>query len=315
MDGVNVVTTEKLRELSAINNTLHEFLLIEEQKPSEASIVSHVILKADIRDSTTLTRTLYERGLNPASYFSLNFFDPVNKLLPKYAATKVFIEGDALILALFERDGEQGFGVGKTCMLAKEMIQIVRAYNEQAIKSGLPNLELGLGICFQDSAPMYLMDGAHRIMISKALNESDRLSGCSKGARRFVTRETPFNVFSFQTVDDSDTGGMPDEFLVRYNIGGIHINAVAFAKLQKEISLQEHEMDVPMIWGTQKIKLYSGVVPVERGIFHKILVREGTIARVDGSTFAFEGWTDKKYYEVVVNDALYDQLSSAFPLN
>jgi hypothetical protein len=315
MDGVNVVTTDKLRELSAINNTLHEFLLPEEQKPSEASIVSHVILKADIRDSTTLTRTLYERGLNPASYFSLNFFDPVNKLMPKYSATKVFIEGDALILALFERDGEQGFGVGKTCMLAKEMIQIVRAYNDQAIKSGLPSLELGLGICFQDSAPMYLMDGSHRIMISKALNESDRLSGCSKGARRFITRETPFNVFSFQTVDDSDTGGMPDEFLVRYNIGGIHINAVAFEKLRKEISLQEHTIEVPMIWGPEKIKVYSGVVPVERGIFHKILLREGTIARVDGSTFAFEGWTDKKYYEVVVNDALYEQLASAFPLN
>jgi hypothetical protein len=315
MDGVNVVTTDKLRELSAINNTLHEFLLPEEQKPSEASIVSHVILKADIRDSTTLTRTLYERGLNPASYFSLNFFDPVNKLLPKYTATKVFIEGDALILALFERDGEQGFGVGKTCMLAKEMIQIVRAYNEQAIKSGLPNLELGLGICFQDSAPMYLMDGSHRIMISKALNESDRLSGCSKGARRFITRETPFNVFSFQTVDDSDTGGMPDEFLVRYNIGGIHINSVAFEKLRKEISLREHVIEVPMIWGPEKVKLYSGVVPVERGIFHKILLREGTIARVDGSTFAFEGWTDKKFYEVVVNDALYERLANAFPVS
>jgi hypothetical protein len=315
MDGVNVVTNEKLRELSAINNTLHEFLLTEEQKPSEASIVSHVILKADIRDSTTLTRTLYERGLNPASYFSLNFFDPVNKLLPKYSATKVFIEGDALILALFEREGDQSFGVGKTCMLAKEMIQIVRAYNEQAIKSGLPNLELGLGICFQDSAPMYLMDGTHRIMISKALNESDRLSGCSKGARRFVTRETQFSVFSFQTVDDSDTGGMPDEFLVRYNIGGIHINSVAFEKLRKEISLQEHVIELPLIWGPEKTKLYSGVVPVERGIFHKILVREGTIARVDGSSFAFEGWTDKKFYEVVVNDALYEQLASAFPLN
>jgi hypothetical protein len=315
MDGINFIVTDKLRELSSINNTLHEFLLPEEQKPSEASITAHVILKADIRDSTTLTKTLYERGLNPASYFSLNFFEPVNKLLPKYQATKVFIEGDALILALFERDGEQGFGVGKTCMLAKEMIQIVRAYNEQAIKSGLPSLELGLGICFQDSAPMYLMDGSHRIMISKALNESDRLSGCSKGARRFVTRETPFSVFSFQTVDDADTGGMPDEFLVRYNIGGIHINSVAFEKLRKEISLQEHVIEVPMIWGPEKIKLYSGVVPVERGIFHKILVREGTIARVDGSTFAFEGWTDKKFYEVVVNDSLYEQLASAFPLN
>jgi hypothetical protein len=311
MDGVNVITNEKLRELSAINNTLHEFLLPEEQKPSEASITSHVILKADIRDSTTLTKTLYERGLNPASYFSLNFFEPVNKLLPKYQATKVFIEGDALILALFEREGEQGFGVGKTCILAKEMIQIVSAYNEQAKASGLPNLELGLGICHQESAPMYLMDGQHRIMISKALNESDRLSGCSKGARRFVTKETPFNVFSFQTVDDADTGGMPDEFLVRYNIGGIHINAVAFEKLKKEISLKEHVVNAPMLWGQETLKFHSGLVPVERGIFHKILVREGTIARVDGSTFAFEGWTDKKFYEVVVNDVLYDKLVPA----
>ena len=37
----------------------------------------------------------------------MNFFDPVNKLLPKYSAGKVFIEGDAIILALFEREGDQ----------------------------------------------------------------------------------------------------------------------------------------------------------------------------------------------------------------
>jgi hypothetical protein len=162
---------------------------------------------------------------------------------------------------------------------------------------------------------MYLMDGSHRIMISKALNESDRLSGCSKGARKFVTRETPFSVFSFQTVEDSDTGGMPDEFLVRYNIGGIHINAIAFAKLQKEIALKEFVAEVPMIWGPEKVKLYAGVVPVEKGIFHKIIVREGIIARVDGATFAHEGWTEKKYYEVVVNDQVYEKLASAFPAN
>jgi hypothetical protein len=152
-------------------------------------------------------------------------------------------------------------------------------------------------------------------MISKALNESDRLSGCSKGARKFVTRETAFNVFSFQTVDDADTGGMPDEFLVRYNIGGIHINAVAFEKLKKEISLREFVAEVPMIWGPEKVKLYAGVVPVEKGIFHKIIVREGTIARVDGTTFAHEGWTEKKYYEIVVNDLVYEKLAAAFPAN
>jgi len=314
LDGVNVISSDKLRELSAINNTLYEFLLPEEQKPTEATVVRHIILKADIRDSTTLTRTLYERGLNPASYFSLNFFDPVNKLLPKYDAMKVFIEGDALILALFEREGEQGVGVGKTCILAKEMVQIVHAYNDQSKAAGLPTLELGLGICYQDSAPMYLMDGSHRIMISKALNESDRLSGCSKGARKYLggTGDNLFNVYSFQTVEDADTAGMPDEFLIRYNIGGIHINALAFAKLQSEISLKLHELELPMIWDKETVKLYSGLVPLGQGIFHKIVVREGLIAHVDARDFSLKRWTEKKYYEVCVNEIVYEYLDSEF---
>ncbi|HUS18838.1 MAG TPA: hypothetical protein VMZ25_04265 [Terriglobales bacterium] len=314
MDTVNVISNDKLRELSAINNTLYEFMLPEEQKQSDHTVVSHVILKADIRDSTTLTRTLYERGLNPASYFSLNFFDPVNKLLPKYDATKVFIEGDALILALFDREGEQNFAVAKTCMLAKEMVQIVRAYNEQSQKQGLPTLELGLGICFQDSAPMYLMDGTHRIMISKALNESDRLSGCSKGARKYLqnAEATPFNVYSFQTVEDKDTGGIPDEFLIRYNIGGIHINGAAFEKLQKEISLKEHMVELAMPYGHQKVKLFSGMVPVGQGIFHKIIVREGHIPHVDFQDYTLKKWTDKNYYEVVINESIYQQMEKEF---
>ncbi|MEO6119405.1 MAG: hypothetical protein ABIP12_01845 [Terriglobales bacterium] len=314
MDTVNVINNEKLRELSAINNTLYEFMLPEEQKQAEHTVVSHVILKADIRDSTTLTRTLYERGLNPASYFSLNFFDPVNKLLPKYDATKVFIEGDALILALFDREGEQNFGVGKTCMLAKEMVQIVRAYNEQSQKQGLPTLELGLGICFQESAPMYLMDGTHRIMISKALNESDRLSGCSKGARKYLANAEamPFNVYSFQTVEDEATGGIPDEFLIRYNIGGIHINRAAFEKLKQEISLKEHAIEMPMQFGHQKVHLYSGMVPVAQGIFHKIIIREASIPHVDFQNYSLKKWTDKKYYEVVVNESVYAQLEKEF---
>ena len=123
-DTVNVLSSDKFRELSAVNNTLYEFLLPEEQKPAEEKVVDHVILKADIRESTTLTRTLFERGLNPASYFSLNFYDPINKLLPKYGARKVFIEGDAIILAMFEREGEPAVGVAQTCVLAKEIIEV-----------------------------------------------------------------------------------------------------------------------------------------------------------------------------------------------
>lgn len=307
LESVNVIGNEKLRELSAINSTLYEFLLPDEQKPAEEKVIDHIILKADIRDSTMLTRTLFERGLNPASYFSLNFYEPINKLLPKYSATKVFIEGDAVILAMFEHEGLNEFGVSRCCMLAREMIDIVNGYNEKSTASGLPALELGIGICFQDSAPMYLMDGNSRIMISKALNESDRLSGCTKGARKFVERRSiPFNVFSFQTVEDKDTGGIPEEFLMRFNIGGIHINVAAFEKMRSEISLREHVVDLPMLWGMQKVKLYSGLVPVAPGVFHRIVVREGIIPHIDATAFTIKNWTDRKYYEVCTAKSVYD---------
>jgi hypothetical protein len=311
LDGVNVTGNEKLRELSAINHTLYEFLLPEEQKPAEEKVIHHVILKADIRDSTTLTRTLSERGLNPASYFSLNFYEPVNKLLAKYRAAKVFIEGDAVILALFGYEGDSSPAVARTCVLAREMISIVRAYNEQSQKAGLPMLELGIGICFQDSAPLYLMDGSTRIMISKALNESDRLSSCNKGARRFLAgTESLFNVYAFKTVEDEDTGGNPDEFLMRYNVGGINMNEAAFQKLQQEISLQLYEAELPTLWEKETVRLYSGLVPLGGQMFHRIVVREGRIPHIEASDFSFKDWTERRYYEVCTSDAIYEYVES-----
>lgn len=311
MESVNVLATERFRELSAINNTLYEFLLPEEQKPSEEKVIHHVVLKADIRESTTLTRTLLEKGLNPASYFSLNFYDPINKLLPKYAAKKVFIEGDALILALFEREGEPALGVAQTCVLAKEIIQVVTAYNERSLTAGLPSLELGIGISYQDSAPMYLMDGNKQIMISKALNESDRLSSCSKGIRRLLEdRELLFNVFSFKAVEDADTGGNPDEFLLRYNVGGIHINEAAFLKLRSEISLQAFDVKVPMIWNKSAVRVYAGMVPLGQGSFHQIIIREGQIAHVDARDFSLKEITGRPYYEVCTHAKIYQAIES-----
>ena len=184
LDSINLVANEKIRQLSAMNGTLYQFLLPDEQKSGEEKVVRHVIIKADIRDSSRLTRSLLERGMNPASYFSLNFYDPVNKLLTKYGAVKVFLEGDAIILAILEREGEPGLGVGRASVLAREIIEIVRGYNQLVERAGLPGIELGVGISYQDSAPMYLMDGEQRIMISDALNESDRLSSCSKRVRK-----------------------------------------------------------------------------------------------------------------------------------
>jgi class 3 adenylate cyclase len=309
MDSGNLIGNWKIRELSAMNGTLYEFLLPEEQKPSEDKVLRHVILKADIRDSSRLTRSLLEQGMNPASYFSLNFYDPVNKLLAKYGARKVFVEGDAIIVALLEHEGEAPLAVSRACVLAREIIDIVRGYNHLLERAGLPGLELGTGISFQDSAPMYLLDGEQQIMISDALNESDRLSSCNKRVRKAIAGvEGPFNVYAFQTVKDADAGESPEDFILKYNLNGIRLSEAAFQRLQQEISLEPCHLDLPKLWGSEAFELQSGLVPVGHEIFKKILVRSSRIPQIDPHKFSLLHWTERRYYEVCSNPAIYAML-------
>lgn len=313
LDSINLIGNEKIRELSALNGTLYELLLANEaQRPAEEKILHHVVIKADVRDSTRLTRSLIERGMNPASYFSLNFYDPVNKLLAKYGATKVFLEGDAIILALFEREGEAGLAVSKACVLAREMTGIVRGYNQLLTKAGLPSLELGIGISYQNSAPLYLVDGEQRVMISDALNESDRLSSCNKRVRKPLERlGSPFNVYAFQIVSDADAGENTEDFVLNYNLSGIRMSAAAFAKLKSEISLESCQHRLPELWGSEKFRLYRGLVPLGGGIFRSIVVRESRIAQVEARTFSLQQWTERPFYEVCSNPAVYEAVEGA----
>jgi hypothetical protein len=313
-DSVNLVATDKLRELSRMNGTLYEFLLPDErQQPEEERVLRHVVLKADVRDSTRLTRTLMDKGLNPASYFSLNFYDPVNKLLGKYGAQKVFLEGDAIILAILERAGEPGLAVSRACVLAREIIEIVRGYNELMQRSGMPGLELGVGITLQESAPLYLMDGERQIMISEALNESDRLSSCNKGARKVMESQAgPFHVYVFQAADaeGASESAAPEDSVVSYNLGGIRMNEAAFRKLEQEISLVPLAVKLPPSASSDKgeYRLSSGTVPVDRDIFRKIVVRESRIPKVNPEDFSVQSWTDRTYYEICTDPAIYAAL-------
>jgi hypothetical protein len=315
MDSVNLVSTEKLRELSRMNGTLYEFLLPDEQpeQPEEERVLRHVVLKADVRDSTRLTRTLMEQGLNPASYFSLNFYDPVNKLLGKYGAQKVFLEGDAIILAILEREGEPGLAVSRTCVLAREIIEIVRGYNQLMKRSGMPELSLGIGITLQESAPLYLMDGERQIMISEALNESDRLSSCNKKARKIMEPQAgPFHVYVFQSEEAAPPSedANPEDLVISYNLGGIRMNQAAFRKLEQEISLAPLAVKLPPAMASDKgeYRLSSGTVPVDRDIFRKIVVRESRVPRVHAEDFSVQGWTERTYYEVCTDPAIYAAL-------
>jgi class 3 adenylate cyclase len=312
LDSVNLVTNARLQELSRVNGTLYEFLLPEEQGETDSDrVLRHVVLKADVRDSTRLTRTMMDKGLNPASYFSLNFYDPVNKLLQKYGAQKVFLEGDAIILAILEREGEPGLAVSRMCVLAREIIEIVRGYNELMQRSGMPQLELGLGITLQEAAPLYLMDGEHQIMISEALNESDRLSSCNKRARKIMESQAgPFHVYAFQAAE-LDADGNPEDVILNFNLGGIRMNEGAFRKLQQEITLEPLRVKLPPSLASSdkgEYKLSSATVPVDKDIFRKIVVRESRIPRVNPADFSIQGWTDRSYYEICTDPAIYSAL-------
>src|SRR5438270_4353250 len=175
----------------------------------------------------------------------------------------------------------------------------------------MTGLKLGFGITQQESAPLYLMDGEHQIMISEALNESDRLSSCNKGARKVMESQAgPFHVYAFQSAEAA-AGANPEDSIISFNLGGIRMNEAAFRKLEQEISLVPLAVKLPhSIASSDKgeYKLFSATVPVDRDIFRKIVVRQSRIPRINPADFSVTGWTDRKYYEICTDPAIYAAL-------
>src|SRR5580700_2187628 len=311
MERINLVTTEQARELSRLNNRLYECVLQEEAKPQQDQVVSHVIIKADVRGSTKMTQDLLSRGLSPASHFSLNLHEPVKKLLDRYSAKKVFIEGDAIILAIFETEATIAYAraVAKACILSRQILAVCNSYNDRAATTDLPALELGIGVAFQGSAPTYWTDGDSRIMISKALNLSDRLSGCAKLAKRMLSKQkSHFSTFQFLNAMEGASAEELDEFLVRYNMNGIELNEEGFQKLSEEISLDSVETKLEMPWGKENVTLHYGEVPMGESV--ELLVLRKSLAREllpDGKIGAA---SSHPYYEVCTSPKLYDLVAA-----
>ena len=88
------------------------------------------------------------------------------------------------------------------------------------------------------------------------------------------------------------------------------MNGAAFDKLQQEISLKTHELQLPAMWQEEGVKLYSGLVPLASGAFHKVVVREGRTPHVDARDFSLKQWTERRYYEICTNPAIYEYVES-----
>ncbi len=129
--------------------------------------------------------------------------------------------------------------------------------------------------------------------------------------------------------DSASAEGATEEMLLNYNVGGICLSEAAFRKLQKEISLSpwlanpsERGFNGPGFngpgfngpgfngpWVDEQREFFVGTVPIANGVFRKIAIRKSRRAQVDVRNLNISRWTDRCYYEVCANPAVYAALS------
>jgi hypothetical protein len=299
--------------LSRANRTLYEFFGTGETQASAQTVLNHVILKADIRGSTTMVAELRKQSLNPASHFSINFFDPLNAVLEAYGADKVFIEGDAVILSMIEHEEalEHRFSVARMCGVGERLLGLVQAQNEACRKNGLPELELGIGLVYSEEPPTFLFDGDRPIMISSAIGKADRLSSCSWMLRkeRAKQKQAYTNVDIYEIPEGDPLRGEKGEVHLRYNLNGIELNKDGFFKLQSELTLQEVKLVLPS--DDMPTSFFFGRYPDLKGTLYRVVIRQGHIRLFNRQHPQFGIPTADVFYEVVVNDNLLAQVEEA----
>ncbi len=305
---VSVITDPQQIQLSKANGHLYQLLggdVEEEGTAGDPQIIHHAVLKADVRGSTTVTQELIRQNLNPAAYFSTRFFGPINELLGVYGAEKVFIEGDAIILGIHEYDQspDQWYAVSRICGAAKEILDIVTSKNAQSKSTGLPALELGIGVCYENDRPLFLFDEDKPIWISPAIGDADRMSSCSWRLRE-VFKGSPFNVEVLE-MDVSDSGrGEKGQSHLRYNLNGILMSNASFSKLKSEISLKRLKITVLGVAHT----MFVGRFPDVKGKERELVIREGIVGKWDGATVTPGDEDGEKFYEVLPNSKLASQV-------
>jgi class 3 adenylate cyclase len=303
MSRLRVLQDGESIKLSRDNGSLYEFRLGKDSD-SQQQIKAHAILKADIRGSTEITHQLIENKLNPATHFSMNFFGPITKLLDRFGAQKVFVEGDALILTVMETgcSATQALTVANACGLARRILSVMEAQNSQNKARNLPKLELGLGIAFTNDAPAYLYDEQRKIMISPAINEADRLSSCSAELRQDTSwrRSKRHRVEVFQEYDQRKE--VPTTNRLSYNINGIELTEAAFAKLKSEMVL--HKIKIHSRSGDSHY-YHVGRFVDRRGSSQWLVVRQGTVkvwnrGEIEENKDSLESY----FYEIVTDTNL-----------
>jgi len=297
MDQLSILSKAEDIELSSANGHLYPFVTTHEHEPVKQQVCKHVIIKADIRGSTLITSGLVAKGLNPATYFSLNLFKPISGLLDSYGATKVFVEGDAIILSILENEPVTRLSVAWACGLAQKILAVVDVQNTKNEQYGLPPLELGLGIAFSHEPPTFLYDDEKQIMISSAINRADQLSSCSAVLRRGFLRQRGVEVMT--SVDLGMFEKEHPDRLLRFNVDGIELDRPAFDKLKVELALKCLTPDASL--ACDALTLYVGRYPDNRGVKHWLVIRKAAVHFWSDSSIGPEEQKGRCFYEVLTD--------------
>ncbi len=301
LDYIRLLQDQQDLSMSAANNLLQDFR--RGSKETDQRVVGHVVLKADVRGSTEITAQMRARNLNPATYFSRNLYDPINKQLRAFGAEKVFVEGDAVILSLMEFEGQprDHLAVARACGLAQRVLEVVEAKNAESRTLGLPELVLGVGIAYSNEAPTYLYDEGHRIMISPAINRADRLSSCHPTMRRILSdRLDPGQrVVVAVPVRENQSSKYDPDGVLRYNVNGIELEAAAFFQLGAELRLRRITLGRPQ--GDRAEVCHVGRYLDLTGSSHWLVIRETPLPLWMGDRLLEGDRSGRVYYEVVTD--------------
>ncbi len=306
LQQINMPEDADALRLSRANHVLYDFSMTSETEIGEHA--SHVVLKTDIRGSTTLIRLMQDKGLNPATYFSEYFFNPIEGLLTTYGARKIFVEGDAIILAT---SGNGDFPVARACGLAVSISEMITRLNAAARHYELPALEMGTGIAFSQDPPTYLFDGDRTITISNAIGDADRLSSCAWQLREMETELeiTPFRVAVFAIDADNSSLSYKGQNVARYNVNGIQLDPTAFEQLAGEVALEERDATI-IPDARADDRFYAASFIDALGGKRQLLIRRGQVRPIPGSPPA-SVTAPETYFEVIADSTLAQQVQTA----
>ena len=118
-----------------------------------------------------------------------------------------------------------------------------------------------------------------------------------------------FNVEVFALADGEYGRGEKGQNTIRYNVNGVLLDAVGFAKLQQEMMLKRLTVKI----NGDTIVLHVGKYPDISGRMHDLVIREGQVGLWQNDAPVPNYQSDERFYEVVTNRKLISQVCTPLP--